>query len=156
MANHINFQDIKYPLILYFKSKTIMKQLFIFLISSLLLIVSSSCQKQVNNSDYRQYIIVRFDRKYVDSVRTVIPIVTVNDGAYSYHDDPPRLTDDNGKELNFKSSVGVINYMVSQGWKFEGLITPHILEADIDDCTLSFSKSISKAELEKIVQRGFR
>lgn len=122
----------------------------------LLTFTLTSCTNKESDSDYRQYAAIRFDRQYVESLDQVVPIVTINDGSYSYHDDAPILTDVNGNELQFNSSIGVINYMVSQGWKFEGLTTTHLLELDTEDASLLFSKPISKEKLDKIVNKSFR
>lgn len=131
-----------------------MKKNIIYLLFLTLAFIS--CNNKESGSEYRQYAAIRFERKYVKSLDDVVPVVTINDGSYSYHDDIPILTDVNGNELKFKSTVGVINYMVSQGWKFEGLTTTHLLELDTEDASLLFSKPISKDELDKIVNKGFR
>lgn len=131
-----------------------MKYLHIIFIP--LLLLTFSCQNHTDTSDYRQYVIIRFDRQYVNSLDDVVPIVTINDGSYTHHDNAPNLTYSNGNELKFKSTVGVINYMVSQGWKFEGITTTHLLELDTEDASLLFSKPISKVELDNIVNKSYR
>lgn len=136
-----------------------MKKIVFF--SLLMIIIFSSCRDIDNNSntdEYRQYVIVRFKDfdKYVDSLDTYIPTITVNDGSFMNRrkDYAPELKDEDGNVLSFKSTVGVINYMVSLGWKFEGMGTTHLTEMDNKDASMLFSKPAKKDELDKVVRKS--
>ena len=122
-----------------------MAKFFSALICALLITSCNSTStvddKNSNNEDLKQYIIVRYAGLKIN----------YNDGTSR---DEVALKDNSGKPLEFKSVSSVINYMTNEGWNLEEIIAQPQYKLYNQNADIIFSKPISKSEMEQLINNS--
>ena len=120
-----------------------------FLLSILFMFLMVSVYAQQEQQQCYRYSIVRvvwYKKAYV---------IKMDDGVKDQV-----MQNESGKDLQFKSPAGALNYLVSIGWEFDKVETiPNSISATRDIRTKSywiFRKSCSKEELNEIVRNNMK